>query len=122
VKVHSLMTAAIVVAAALAATHAAAADGTIVTLDRKYSVQELAALCALENAAFYRGVEGRYGCTTGENNVDCAEDGACIGYFSEPFAETGAERVGAEQVLAMPIRSAAPPPVGSEVSGIVGLP
>ena len=108
------MTAAIVIAAALAATRAAAADGTIVTLDRKYSEQELAAICALENAAFYRGVEGRYGCTNGENNVDCAEDGACIGFIGAPFAETAAS-LDAEHVLTIRIQ---PPLEGGTLSKI----
>lgn len=114
-KFHSLMILAVLSSAATAA----AADYTIVSLDKKYSGQELAAICALENAAFYRSLEGRYGCTNGENNVECLEDGACTAFIQAPFAFAGphAKEADAETVLRMPVQPAASDLAGSTASG-----
>ena len=95
--------------ATVALATGAAAETKIVNISKKYSKLGLEAICTREGGSSYGVTGGSYGCTKGNNTVECQKDGTCKGYISglyAPASTGGSNHWGGSAELLLEMQSA----------------
>ena len=89
-KTRSLVaTVAALTLSTLAVTAGDAFATKITPLQGKYSKIKLDGICAREGGQSYGTADTAYGCTKGNNTVECNKDGTCTGYNFSRMAPGG---------------------------------
>jgi hypothetical protein len=65
----------------LAATIGDALAAKVVILEGRYTKLKLDGICAANGGNSYGSAGGTYGCSKGNNSVECQNDGRCKGYL-----------------------------------------
>ena len=92
-KTHTFIAAvAALTLSTLAVTIGDALAAKIVILEGRYTKLKLDGICAANGGNSYGSAGGTYGCSKGNNSVECQNDGRCKGYLGFSAA-SGNDRV-----------------------------